>query len=79
MLVCNHHVNYVVIGFLGDSLRICEKFKYFNDLRPIALTSIAMKYFEKVIKYVLCPHWQISMFQDTLQFAFSNEKIPWEA
>jgi hypothetical protein len=51
--------------------------KCVNDLRPVALTSIAMKCFEKVIKKELCS--QVSNFQDVLQFAYSKNRCVQDA
>ena len=49
-----------------------SKPKCFNDYRPIALTSVTMKCFEKLIKNMLIEKTQI--FADPYQFAYCDKK-----
>ena len=51
---------------LPKKKNVCEM----NDLRPIALTSIVMKSFEKLVKCLLKP--SICQFEDPLQFAYQE-------
>ena len=46
--------------------------KVLNDYRPIALTPIVMKCFEKIIKNRLL--LQVKTYQDPLQFAYTNNR-----
>lgn len=51
--------------------------KEFNDLRPVALTSLIMKCFEHIIKIHLC--LKINAFRDPLQFAYCQSKCVQDA
>ena len=46
--------------------------KYFNDFRPVALTSNIMKCLENIVRNLLCDRMEI--FRDQMQFVYCRNR-----